>query len=281
MELTSTSPAPASEAIRDATCTAIPRGFSPSRRSTSPVWTPARTSSPSARSAYRISMAQRIARAGPSNAARNPSPAVSSSSPAKRSSARRTDRVVLVEEGSPARVAEILHALGGADEIGEEDGGQHAVGSAHGTSPGEELLDLVEDLVGVDGHEVVVAVRARRTARPRCARRGSAPPRPATSRSPVRCSTSVGQRTLGSSSRTSAFEFIRIRSRAPAGLSPARPRRWNQARSAASAFGAIVVRVHVLAPGALEVRGDLGPFLAGSAPTGSPPSGSQRLAYVP
>ena len=66
-------------------------------------------------------------------------------------------RVVLVEEGSPARVPEILHPLGRADEIGEEDGGQHAVGSAHGTRPGEELLDLVEDLVGVDGHEVVVA----------------------------------------------------------------------------------------------------------------------------
>ena len=35
----------------------------------------------------------------------------------------------------------------------------------------------------------------------------------------MRCSTSVGHCTLGSSSRTSTCEFIRIRSRAPAGLS--------------------------------------------------------------
>ena len=80
-------------------------------------------------------MAQRIARAGPSNAARNPSPAVSSSSPGEAFERTANRRVVLVEEGSPARVAEILDPLGGADEIGEEDGGQHAVGSGTGRAP--------------------------------------------------------------------------------------------------------------------------------------------------
>ena len=47
VELTKTSPAPASAMIRAPACTAIPRGFPPATRSTSPVCTPHRTSSPS------------------------------------------------------------------------------------------------------------------------------------------------------------------------------------------------------------------------------------------
>ena len=56
----------------------------------------------------------------------------------------------------------------------------------------------------------------------------------------MRCRTSVGLWIVGSTSRTSAFEFIRIRSRAAAGLSAARPRRANHAVIAASAPGIIV-----------------------------------------
>jgi hypothetical protein len=59
--------------------------------------------------------------------------------------------VVLVEQRSPARVAENLDLLGGANEVGRDNGGQNAVRDPCRPRPGEELLDLVEDLVGVDG----------------------------------------------------------------------------------------------------------------------------------
>jgi hypothetical protein len=50
----------------------------------------------------------------------------------------------------PRRVAELLAPLGGADEVGDEDRvSTRSVGAAG--RAGEELLDLVEDLVGVDG----------------------------------------------------------------------------------------------------------------------------------
>ena len=52
-----------------------------SSTSHSPVCSPARSSSPSSATASRIAQAHRIARAGPSKRAKNPSPAVSSSTP--------------------------------------------------------------------------------------------------------------------------------------------------------------------------------------------------------
>src|SRR5690348_17705328 len=53
----------------------MPRTASPAS-STSPVCRPARISRPSVRTDSTIALAERIARAGPSNVARNPSPAV-------------------------------------------------------------------------------------------------------------------------------------------------------------------------------------------------------------
>ena len=88
--VTSVSPLSAMPDTRAATFTAMPRGFSPRTRSTSPVCTPARIWTPSVESACWMPSAQRIARAGPSKTAKKPSPAVSISSPAKRSSSRRT-----------------------------------------------------------------------------------------------------------------------------------------------------------------------------------------------
>jgi hypothetical protein len=69
--------------------TAIPPTFS-LIVSTSPVWTPALISIPSARTASTIASAHRTARAGPSNVAKNPSPAVSTSTPRNRTSNPRT-----------------------------------------------------------------------------------------------------------------------------------------------------------------------------------------------
>ena len=72
---TSTSPGSASFATRAPMCTAIPPTFL-FITSHSPVWSPARTSSPSSPTLSAIADAQRIARAGPSNDVKKPSPAV-------------------------------------------------------------------------------------------------------------------------------------------------------------------------------------------------------------
>ena len=64
--------------------------------------------------------------------------------------------VVLVEERGPAFVAEALHVLGRAHEVGAEDRRQNPLGRRRRTCTSEELLDLVEDLIGVDGGYVVV-----------------------------------------------------------------------------------------------------------------------------
>src|SRR5215210_40764 len=89
VEETSTSPPPASAATRAPVETAIPASL-PSWSSHSPVWTPARISRPSPRIPSTSACAHRIARAGPSKLAKNPSPAVSFSSPRNRLSSRRT-----------------------------------------------------------------------------------------------------------------------------------------------------------------------------------------------
>jgi len=77
---TRTSPGPASPPTRAPICTAIPARSLPTI-SHSPVCTPQRTSSPSGCTASRIAPAQRTARAGPSKAARKPSPVVLISRP--------------------------------------------------------------------------------------------------------------------------------------------------------------------------------------------------------
>ena len=77
---TSISPVAASAATRAPMWTAIPPSFSPIG-STSPVRSPAPISNPSSRTPRMIAQAQRMPRAGPSNAAKKPSPAVSTSRP--------------------------------------------------------------------------------------------------------------------------------------------------------------------------------------------------------
>jgi hypothetical protein len=85
---TRTSPAPASAATRAPMCTAIPP-TSASLISHSPVCSPARISMPSDRTSSAIAHAQRTPRAGPSKAAKIPSPVVLTSRPRKRSRLRR------------------------------------------------------------------------------------------------------------------------------------------------------------------------------------------------
>ena len=121
-----------------------------------------------------IACAQRIARAGPSNVAKNPSPAVSTSRPSKRASSRRTDRVVLLEQLAPAAVAELGGALGRADDVGEEHRREHAVGRRVSRMPGQELADLRRPSRPGRTTGRGRLREARRTSRPGSSGRGSA-----------------------------------------------------------------------------------------------------------
>src|SRR5207244_3681033 len=54
------------------------------------------------------------------------------------------DGIVLVEELRPLLVAEASGVFGGGDDVGEEDGGEGAVGVTDWWDAGDELLDLVD-----------------------------------------------------------------------------------------------------------------------------------------
>jgi len=77
---TRTSPGAARAEIREPVTTAIPAILSPTS-SHSPVWIPERTSRSSPFAPLTIAVAHAIALAGPSKRQKNPSPAVSTSSP--------------------------------------------------------------------------------------------------------------------------------------------------------------------------------------------------------
>jgi hypothetical protein len=86
---------------------------------------------------------------------------------------------------------DLLPALGQArraHDVARDERDQHAIvdGSARGSAAsGEERLDGVEDLIGVDADEVVCAPAARRSGRRGCARRCSGPPRRAEAGKPA------------------------------------------------------------------------------------------------
>ena len=94
--------------------------------------------------------AQRIARAGPSNTAKKPSPAVSISSPAKRSSSRRTTAWCCSTRRDHAESPSAPSRLCRADDVGEEDRGEDPIGDRRRPGACEELLDLVQERLGVD-----------------------------------------------------------------------------------------------------------------------------------
>src|SRR6185369_384701 len=50
--------------------------------------------------------------------------------------------VMLIEQLVPAPVAERDGTPGRIDDVGEQDGGEHAIGIGHGAYAGEELLDF-------------------------------------------------------------------------------------------------------------------------------------------
>src|SRR5207247_6313418 len=68
------------------------------------------------------------------------------------------DAVVALDQLGPRSVAEPTCALGRADEVGEQDGREHAFGDRRRLAPREELLDRVEDLVRLHVRDVILAV---------------------------------------------------------------------------------------------------------------------------
>ena len=148
---------PASAATRAPVCTAIPRELAVHDLAFAGVQAaPGRAR----RRARRDASAQRIARAGPSKLAKNPSPAVSISRPRNRANSSAHGAVVKLQELSPAAVSERRRALGRADEVGEENRGQDPLWLDRLARPREEFLDLVEDHL-VDGVELRSVILAR------------------------------------------------------------------------------------------------------------------------
>ena len=89
--------------------------------------------------------------------------------PAKARDLLAQQAVVLIEQLAPAAVAELSGPLGRADDVGEQDGREDAVGLGTGARAGEEVLDLVGEGVDVAGPQESGRRRAaRRTSRRGC-----------------------------------------------------------------------------------------------------------------
>ena len=127
------------------------RRTSPSTTCTSPVCTPARTSSPSRPVASTIACAHRTARAGPSNDAKKPSPAVSISVPRNRVSSARTVVVVPLDSSRHARSPSARQLRRRVRDVGEQHGGEHAVEVAL------LIVDAVEEALDRSGHRLGIA----------------------------------------------------------------------------------------------------------------------------
>src|SRR5207244_4105855 len=68
-------------------------------------------------------------------------------------------RVVLFEQLAPASVAQLARALGGADDVGEENRRQETVGPNGGPHAGQKLLDLGDHGLDIPGPKGVVVAR--------------------------------------------------------------------------------------------------------------------------
>jgi hypothetical protein len=113
-----------------------------------------------------------------------------------------------LEERHPRLVAEDVGAIRGAHDVAEHDRGEDAIVLRRRPDAGQELLDLVDDRIGVPGVGQVVDARELHELAPgMCAARYRAWPgsRKASSR---RWRTSVGTWIAGRIGRTSIWVFI-------------------------------------------------------------------------
>ena len=103
---------------------------------------PHRSSIPSFPVASLMARAQRMARAGPSNEATKPSPVVLISLPRKPPELFAHRPVMGVKQRAPPLVAERCGLCSGADDVGEEHGGEDALDLDVGPLAGQELGDI-------------------------------------------------------------------------------------------------------------------------------------------
>ena len=119
---------------------------------------------------------------------------------------------------APLAIAHADGALGGADDVDEQDGGEDSSGVDDRAGSGDEVLDLVDDGVGVPREEGVVRSRQLHILGVRDPI-GQIPPVGGWGElvtDPWR--TRVGTRTAESTERTSTFTAIRMSARAVPGL---------------------------------------------------------------
>ena len=140
---TSTSPGPALAATRAATCTAMPP-MSCANNSHSPVCSPARTSTPRLRAARqspaRTESRVRGRRRWQGSRRRWSSPRAPGTAPVL--AARRRYGA---PEGPSTCCRPSQRGVGRADDIGEQDRGQHPIGHRHRPHAGDEILDFRRD----------------------------------------------------------------------------------------------------------------------------------------
>ena len=117
--------------------------------STSPVCRPARTSMPSGLTASAIAAAHRMARAGPSNVARKPSPSDFTSCPRKRANSLRTALLWASRRSRQRFVANVFRPLRGTDDVGHQHRRQNAFDLDLGRRAGQEFHDMANDLAGI------------------------------------------------------------------------------------------------------------------------------------
>src|SRR4029450_4615716 len=147
----------------------------PSRNSISPACSPPRMSIPRARIDSWIAAAARIARPGRSKGASIPAPGESMNGawsgggcvdrgahavaggldepPLEPGDVVSTDLVVRLEHGLPPTVAHGGGQVGRVHDVGEQHGGQDAIGHGSARDTAQKLFDAVEDLAGMLGHE--------------------------------------------------------------------------------------------------------------------------------
>ena len=150
------------------------------------------------------------------------------------------ERVMAVEQLAPAAVADLRGPLGRADDVREQDGGEHALGRPRGARAGHELLHLVDDRLDLVEEAAPSRVPGSSTKRaPGTRSRTYSAWRRSTRESSRRRITSVGTRISARMSRTSVRPTTRIVGSIAAGPTASRSMRANQSRRPGSPAKAV------------------------------------------
>ena len=226
--------------------TAMPPTSS-SRSSTSPVWIPVRTSRPSGRSASRIAPAHRIARADRRRSRTRRRRSSSRAGPRCRSICSRTARSCAssssCQRWSPAAAARAVESTRSVNST-------VASTRSGSTSAGAPVTNSSISAMTVSISPTTTTWSMPSSSTSRASARCSASQRDCrtlTARSPRRCSSSTGTRTLGITSRTSISRNIRKSPATMPGLAAPRSSRPCHSRAAGSS-ARVGEKMSMLAP---------------------------------